>query len=114
MRWLGVITIVLACFSPAFARADEAGDQFAVAAGHYAAKRWKLADDEFQTFLDRYPKHADAGKCLFFQAESLLQLGRFDEVYDKLQEYLRREPSGIYARPAMFRSGEAAYLAKKT
>jgi TolA-binding protein len=114
MRSLATITIVLAMLSAAVARADEAGDQFAVAAGHYDAKRWKLAVEEFQAFLDKYPNHANFSQCLFFQAEALLQLGKYDASHEKLQEYLRREPEGRYARPAMFRSGEAAYLAGKT
>src|SRR5690242_13592007 len=37
--------------SPAAVRAGPAEDQYAVAAGHYNQKRWKLAAEEFQTFL---------------------------------------------------------------
>ena len=91
--------------------ADEAGDRFAAAAGDYNAKRWKLAAEEFQAFLDKYPTHVSANQCYFFQGEALLQLGRCEAAHEKLQEYLRRESGGDLARQAMFRSGEAAYLA---
>ncbi len=111
MRVFGIITIFLVFLSAAFARADEAGDQFAVAASHYDAKRWKLAGEEFQVFLDKFPAHPNVDQCLFYQAEALLQLARYDASHKKFQEYLKREPAGGFARTAMFRSGEAAFLA---
>jgi cellulose synthase operon protein C len=113
MRSLATISIFVAMLSAAVARADEAGDQFAVAAGHYDSKRWKLAVEEFQTFLDKYPNHANYNQGHFFQAEALLQLGKHDASHEKLQQYLQREPEGRYTRPAMFRLGEAAYLSGK-
>ena len=38
-------------------------------------------------------------------------MGKFDEARRQFQSYTSREPKGKYARAAMFRSGEAAYLA---
>src|SRR5271157_4374361 len=85
MRLFGRLTILLALLPAALARADEAGDRFAAAAGDYRAKRWKLAAEEFQAFLDKYPAHANANQCYFFQAEALLQLGRYEAAHEKLQ-----------------------------
>jgi TolA-binding protein len=96
-----------------YACADEADDQFAVAAGHYDAKRWKLAAEEFQTYLNKYPTHPRVAQSFFFQAEAFLQLGQYEAAHAKLQEYLKRDPQGDFVRPAMFRSGEAAFLAGK-
>ena len=41
-------------------RADEADDQYAVAAGHYQAARWSLAVDEFQSLLKNHPDYREA------------------------------------------------------
>jgi len=94
-------------------RADDADDQFAVAAGHYDRQRWKLAIEEFQTFLQKYPNDRRTNQSGFFLGEALLQLGQFDEARQRFQQYSAREPEGKYARPALFRAGEAAYLAEK-
>jgi TolA-binding protein len=94
-------------------KADEADDQYAVAAGHYAQERWKFAAEEFEVFLAKHPSDSRAGESLFFLGEALVQLGRHGEALAKFQEYLRRDPSGQYARSALFRAGEAAYLAGK-
>ena len=72
------------------ARADEAGDQYAVAAGLYARGDWKLAAEEFETFLKRYPADSRADQSVFFLAGALLQAGRFDDAETRFAEYLRR------------------------
>jgi TolA-binding protein len=96
------------------ARADEAGDQYAVAAGLYARGDWKLAAEEFETFLKRYPADSRADQSVFFLAGALLQAGRFDDAEARFAEYLRRAPAGPHARAATFRLGEAAYLGKRS
>jgi TolA-binding protein len=113
VRYPGILAILLVFFSAAIARADEAADQFAVAAGHYDAKRWKMAADEFQTFQEKFPKHSQFNQSLFFQAEALLQLGQYESAHVKLEDYLKRELLGAFSRPAMFCVGEASYLAGK-
>jgi TolA-binding protein len=85
-----------------------------VAAGHYAQKRWELAAEAFQTFVEQYPEHPKANQGVFFLAEALLQAGRLEEAATHFHGYLRREPEGPFARPASFRAGEAPYLAGKS
>jgi TolA-binding protein len=43
--------------------------------------------------------------------ETLLQLGRYDDARQQFSLYLAAEPQGQYARSALFRLGESAYLA---
>jgi len=105
-----LLGIVLAA---SFARADEADDQYDVAAGHYARGRWKFAAEEFQTFLAKYPNDGRSRQASFFLGEALVQLGRPEDAHRQFQEYLRRDPSGQYARSALFGVGETAYLAGK-
>ena len=105
--------LVAAVLCSVSAQADDADDQYAVAAGHYAQKRWKFAAEEFQTFLDEYPHHPKANQGVFFLAEALIQLGQLDEAATRFRDYLNREPDGQLAAPALFRTGEAAYLLGK-
>ena len=107
---LALLWVVLIAGRSATARADEADDQYAVAAGHYAAQRWALAVDEFQALLKEHPDYGPNHKSRFFLAEALVQLGRYDEAQSQFREYLRQEPSGAYATQAGFRAGEAALL----
>jgi len=108
-----VAAAFVGCLVATGARADDAADQYMVAAAHYSHMRWELAAEEFQVFLDKYPNHAKAGRSLFFLAEALLQLKRYDEADTRFHEYLKRERNGQYARVALFRSGETAYLRGK-
>ncbi len=91
--------------------ADEADDQFAVAAGHYDRQQWKLAVEEFRTFVQKFPSDRRTNESLFFLGESLLQLGKLDDAQAQFYQYVSREPDGKYVRAALFRIGEAAYLA---
>lgn len=93
--------------------AGPAEDQYAVAAGHYQQARWKLAAEEFSTFLADYPDHAKASRATFYLAESLLQLREFAQAIDQFREFRRKAPDDRLALKALFRAGEAGYLAGK-
>jgi len=93
--------------------ADEASDQYAVAAGHYDQERWQFAVDEFRKFLRDHPRHARVDDSIFFLGESLSQTGRLDSASAQFAEYLKRSSKGQFARPALFRFGEAAHLTGK-
>ncbi len=93
--------------------AGPADDQYAVAAGHYSRKLWKLAVEEFKVFLEKYPEHPRAAQSVFFLAEALLQTDATDQAETHFRQYLEREPAGKYATPSLFRAGETAYLLGK-
>jgi cellulose synthase operon protein C len=113
-RTLVVTLAVGAALTPATAaRADQADDRFAVAAGHYDRQQWKLAVEEFQAFLQTYPDDRRANQCVFFLGEALLQVGKFDDARERFRQYADREPEGKHVRAALFRAGEAAYLTGK-
>jgi TolA-binding protein len=92
------------------ASAGEAEDQYAVAAGHYAAQRWQLAVDEFRALIKQHPDDANGIKAHFFLGEALVQLGKYNEATGEFQQVLARDANGPLARQAAFRSGETAYL----
>lgn len=90
--------------------ADEADDQYAVAAGLYQRRQWKLAADEFRTFIDKHPKHAKCAESLFFLGETLLQLEQYGPAEARFREYLQREPQGKFSLSASFRAAECLYF----
>jgi TolA-binding protein len=90
--------------------ADAANDQFAVAAAHYQNKRWHLAAEEFQEFLQGHLRHKKAAEARFFAAECYLQLRQYAKARDEYQRFLRDHPHDLRATQAEFRQGEAAYF----
>lgn len=112
LQYVAPLALVLALAAVAeVVWAGPAEDQFAVAAGHYQAKRWKLAVEEFQAFLADHADHANSTRATFYLAESLVQLRRFDEAAGQFREFLKQAPDDRLARKALFRCGEASYLA---
>jgi TolA-binding protein len=112
LRWSHLaLTWLLAATIVARAAADEASDQYSTAAGHYAAARWQMAADEFDTLLKKFPEHSRLAEAMFFRGEALVQLGQPALAEPCFGELLRRWPDSRLAPQAMFRRGEAAYLA---
>jgi TolA-binding protein len=101
------------CVATSVAHADEAEDQYRLAAGHYLRQNWRLAADEFRTFVRRYGDQQPdrAALATFFLAESMLQSGEYDDARVQLKNFLRAAADHAYAPRARFRLGEAAYLA---
>ena len=94
----------------ALARADEADDQYAIAANSFARGDWKAAVEEFRTFLDRHSADAKADQAVFYLGEALLRSGDYRSAGPYYQQYLTRQPEGRFARSALFRLGEAAHF----
>ncbi|MDZ7619502.1 MAG: tetratricopeptide repeat protein, partial [Patescibacteria group bacterium] len=108
------LLLVLICLTSRMAAAAPADDQFDVAAGHYSKKLWKLAAEEFEVFLEKYPDHSRVPQSIFFLAEARLQTGATEEAEVRFREYLKREPEGKHAVAALFRAGETAYRLGRT
>jgi TolA-binding protein len=108
-----VFAVALLQAATAIALAEVGDDGFAAAAGHYSARRWELAAEEFTKFLADHPQHAKYTKAAFFLGEALVQLGKFDEALGRFSVVLDLEPKGRYARQALFRAGECAFMAAK-
>jgi TolA-binding protein len=116
MKTLGTCAIALACLLcvaslAAPARADAGDDQYAVGAEHYSQQRWKLAAEEFASLIEKYPDHSRRDSAEFFLGETQMQLGDFAAAIKHFETYIGRAPTGRYARQAMFRAGESAFLA---
>ena len=85
-----------------------------MAAGHYQHQDWKLAVEEFQTFLAAYPNERRANECVFFLGEALRQLGKFDEARRQFQTIRNREPKGRARRGRAVRRGRSRLSGGRT
>lgn len=84
-----------------------------VAASHYSRQRWRLAEKEFAIFLEAFPGHARIADATFFLAETLIQLRDYEKSLPYYLDYTQRFSTGPHHRQALFRLGEASYLADK-
>jgi len=89
---------------------DAADDDFAVATGHYAQQRWKLAGEALAEFIAKHPADERRHQARFLLAESLVQLGRLEQAGPLFNQYLKDDPHGRYVAAATFRAGEIAFL----
>ncbi|HUT09441.1 MAG TPA: tetratricopeptide repeat protein [Thermoguttaceae bacterium] len=92
---------------------DEADDLYTFAAKNYDQQRWDLAIAEFKELLRRYPDHARADPGTFYLGQALLYSGAPGEAADHFRRYLTRRGDGPLARAALFRAGEASYMAQE-
>ncbi|MCB9941360.1 MAG: tetratricopeptide repeat protein [Planctomycetaceae bacterium] len=106
LGWL--LSALLLCATTVFA--DEAANQFSLAAVHYSHQRWDLAVEEFGTFLERFQSHERAPNASFYLGESLLQLKRYTEARAQYQRVVNRSPESTFAHQATFRAAEMLFL----
>lgn len=109
MRWPASWAVLCLMLTSMPALADQADDQFDVAAGHYARARWELAWKEFDLFLKQYGSHPRADDARFFRGESAMQLRRYRDARDDYRQYLS-DGGTRHVTLARFRIGEAGYL----
>ena len=88
LRILLLLSVLLTTLPSASVSADEAGDRYAVAAGHYSAQRWKLASEEFATLINKHPNFPQRDHALFYHAETLIQLRDFVTARERFREVL--------------------------
>ena len=109
--WIGALALSLLWHAALPVWADQAADQYAVAAAHYAAKRWDLAATEFRELVERHPQSPRASQSRYYLAECLIQSGKYREAAETLAQLLQQESDIQLARRALFRQGEAWHLA---
>jgi len=111
LRCLATVIGLLGLASPTTSWADAGDDQYSVAASHYSAQRWELAEQEFDQLVRDHPQHRRAADALFFGGEALMQLRRYSEAARSFDQLLTRDSEHRYARQAEFRRAEANHLA---
>ena len=90
--------------------ANEADDLYAAAASSLKQRQFKVAIEEFQTFLTKYPSHLKADASIFYLGEALHRSGDYAEAGPYYRQYLTRMPQGKFATASLLRLGEAAHF----
>lgn len=110
LRW-HVCLLVFACSALAVtsAFAQNANDDYAQAANHYARGNWSASAAAFQDLLQRYPGSGEAVLSEFYLAEIMMQQSEFDRAYRAYQVFRREHPHHQFADRATFRMAESAY-----
>ena len=78
--------------------------------GLFSQRKFDLAAEEYQRFLDTKPEPADEDDALFGLACARLFQGRYKESRNAFQEFLRLAPNHARARTAWYRLGELSYM----
>ena len=73
-------------------------------------RRFDLAAEEYQRFLDSGPAAQDAADARFGLANALLFQGRYKEARRAFQGFLDKAPNHPRVRTAWYRLGELAYM----
>ena len=90
-------------------RARETPEELNFAHGLLRQRKFDLAAEEYQRFLDSGPSPQDADDARFGLARRLFQ-GRYKEARQAFQEFLNRAPKHPRARTAWYRLGELSYM----
>ena len=78
--------------------------------GLFRQRRFDLAADEYQRFLDSRPSEQDAAEARFGLANAWLFQGRYKEARSAFHDFLEKTPDHPRARTAWYRLGELAYM----
>ena len=93
--------------------ADDAVNQFNAAKTAFDMKQYSQAQTGFETFLAKYRNHAQTTEATFYLAESLLYLERYPQAEIYYNQLVSLGLENPYARVALFRVGDIAYLQGK-
>lgn len=78
--------------------------------GLFSQRKFDLAAEEYQRFLDDDPEPADGDDARFGLAAARLFQGRYKDSRAAFQEFIRLAPNHPRARTAWYRLGELSYM----
>ena len=90
-------------------RAEKGDSQFKVASSHFAAKRWKIAAEEFSEFLKRWPQHRRVTYARFYLGEARIQLQQFELARNVLRKAAESGPNFQFHARVLFRIGQTSW-----
>ena len=85
-------------------------DALAFANGLFRQRKYDLAAEEYQRFLNSGPTGLDRDDARFGLANARLYQGRYQEARQGFEEFLKAAPDGARALTARYRLGELSYL----
>lgn len=87
---------------------------YAFAHGLYKDGLFQLASEQFERFIQQYPRSIKLPDAFFLKAECLFQLEQFDAAVVGFSSFLQQYPSSNLADNAYFRLGDTNLKLKKT
>jgi len=102
------LATVVAC--PAVVQADEADDDYRLAAQLYKKQRWKLAADAFRTFVNKHKQHPRVPLARLYLGVSLENQSKYREARTVLRGFVKDYPKNRNRADALFRVGECSYF----
>lgn len=94
----------------AAAKSNETPEGLRFAHGLLRQRKFDLAAEEYQRFLDSRPARQDADDARFGLASARLFQGRYKEARKAFQDFLDQSPRHQRARTAWYRLGELSYM----
>ncbi len=85
-------------------------EELAFAHGLFRQRKFDLAAEEYQKFLDSKPIRSDADDARFGLASARLFQGRYKEARQGFRQFLDAAPDHPRARTAWYRLGELGYM----
>jgi TolA-binding protein len=104
-----LLAIIFALF-PGSARADEGLDAYRVAVGFYNKDEWKLAAENFQSFLKTHGQHAKAENARFYYGLTLVKLEDFKQAREVLRRFANDYPKSRELPTASYWIGHSSYF----
>ena len=98
--------------SPSFPSVAEEQD-YAFAFGLYSDSLFQLAGQQFETFVQKYPKSIKRQDAEFFGAECLFQSAQFQNSVSKYNEFIRNNSASKYVPEAYLKLGQTFINLKK-
>ena len=86
---------------------------FAFAFGLYSDSLFQLAGQQFETFVQKYPKSIKRQDAEFFGAECLFQTAQYQNAATKYNEFVQNNPSSKYVPEAYLKLGQSFINLKK-
>ena len=110
MQGIRFITLFAVLLTAASLVADEASNQFNAAKTAFDNRQYETARSGFDSFLLRYPNHAQSTAAMFYLAESLMYLQQYPQAETQFNRLLPLGLNDQFARAALFRLAEIPYI----
>ena len=110
MNWIKSLTLCAVMLTAATLWGDDALNQFNAAKTAFASEQYASAQMEFETFLYRFPTHANANEATFYLAESLMYRQQYVLAETHFNRLVALGLTDSFSKAALFRLAEIPYL----
>ncbi|MBL4885401.1 MAG: tetratricopeptide repeat protein [Planctomycetaceae bacterium] len=102
-------TVLLASFAENL-QAAPADDEYTLGLTLYGQKRWALATETFETYLNKYPTHKNVPLAKLYLAQGYVNQQDYKQARVVLRDFLKNHPKSKNQAQAMYRVAECSYF----